>query len=119
MAKTRIALLLALVALAVVAGWQFAACEIANLELQSDLQDISAQVGTRIGLDPLHSDSDLRASVISKADRYDIDLVPQQITIRRTGSGQNQTVQISVDYSARVNLWIYSFDLHFTPSSVK
>lgn len=119
MAKAKIALLLVLAAVAGIVAWRFAACEIANLELQSDLQDLSAQVGTRIGLDPLHSDADLRASVIRKAEQYDIPLAPEQITIRRAGSGDKQSVQISVDYFARINLWRYSFSLHFTPSSVK
>lgn len=119
MAKFKMAALLALAALIIIAVWRFAACEVANLELKSDLQDLAAQGGTRIGLDPVHSDADLRASVIRKADQYDIQLLPEQISIRRSGSGDKQFVQIFVDYSSRINLWLYSFDLHFTPSSMK
>lgn len=71
--------LLALV-LTVIAVWQTAACELANVELRDDLHDLSAQVSARIGLVDFNTDKDFRDAVIRKAERYDIYLQPEQIT---------------------------------------
>jgi len=117
MSKARIIITVALLALLVAFGWQVGACYVANLQLQDDLQDLAAQVGTRIGLDPVKSDEDLRASIIRKAESHDIVLRSDQITVRHTGSGDDAVTYLSADYTARVNLLRYSFNLHFTPSS--
>ena len=117
MGKTKIIFALAVVALVLVAGWQIAACYLANVQLRDDLQDVAAQVGTKIGLDAIKSDDDLRASIIRKADSYGIQLRPEQIAIRHTGSGDDAATYLSADYTARVNLLVYSFNLHFTPAS--
>jgi hypothetical protein len=119
MGKARILAGLAVLFPAILMVWQYAACQISNQELQSDLQDLAAQVGARIGLDAMHSDDDLRAAVICKAAKYDIDLKPEQITVRRSGSGDSEVVLLAVDYQLRVNLLIFSFTLHFNPTSVR
>jgi hypothetical protein len=66
-------------------GWQIGVAELHNFELQDDLKDLSAQMGFRTGAAPPLSDDDLRAAVIRKAARYDIELAPQQVTVRRGG----------------------------------
>jgi len=119
MGKAKLILGLAIIGLAVVAGWQIASCEIANLELQTDMRDISAQVASRIGLEAPNSDEDLRNAVIHKAVEHDIHLEPAQVTVRQTGSGKTLAIYLAADYKARVNLLLYSFTLHFTPSSTK
>src|SRR5215469_992767 len=116
MTKPKIIIMLVLAALVVSAGWQIAACCLANLELRDDLQDVAAQVGTKIGLNNIQSDDDLRATVIQKADSHGIALRPEQITVRHTGFGDDALIYLSADYTARVNLLVYSFNLHFTPS---
>ena len=115
MGKAKIILGLAVLGLAVFAGWQIVSCELANLELQSDLRDLAAQIGTRIGLDAPSADEDLRGAVIRKAQEHDIQLASEQVTVQHTDSG----IYLAVDYKARVNLLGYSFTLHFTPSSTK
>jgi hypothetical protein len=117
--RAKILLGMAVLALAVAVGWQIASCEIANLELQSDMRDISAQVASRIGLEALNSDDDLRNAVIHKAQEYGIQLEPWQVTVQHTGSGKTVTTYLAADYKARVNLLVYSFTIHFTPSSTK
>ena len=117
MGKAKVILGLAILALAIAAGWQIGSCEVANQELQSDLRDLAAEVGTRIGLDARSTDEQLRSAVIHKAEGYDIQLAPGQVTVIRSGTGWDSTVYLAVDYHARVNLFVYSFNLHFTPSS--
>ena len=117
--KAKILLGLAVLALAVAVGWQIASCEIANLELQTDMRDIAAQVGARIGLEAPNSDEDLRNAVIHKAREHDIQLEPGQVTVQRTTNGKTLTIYLAADYKARVNLLLYSITLHFTPSSTK
>lgn len=119
MGKAKVIVGLAILALAVAAGWQIGSCEVANLELQSDLRDFAAEVGTRIGLDARSSDEQLQSAIIRKADRYDIQLEPGQVTVIRSDAGADSTVYLAVDYKARVNLFVYSFNVHFTPSSKK
>ena len=108
--------LLALV-LTVIAVWQTAACELANVELRDDLHDLSAQVSARIGLVDFNTDKDFRDAVIRKAERYDIYLQPEQITVRRGGTLKDPIIYLAADYQARVRVLGYSFTVHFTPSS--
>jgi hypothetical protein len=117
--KAKILLGLAVLGLAIAVGWQIASREIANLELQADMRDIAAQVASRIGLEAPNSDEDLRNAVIHKAEELDIQLDPGEVTVQRTGSGKTLAIYLAADYKARVNLLVYSFTLHFTPSSTK
>jgi len=119
MRKAKIILGLAVLGLALIAGWQIASCELANLEFQSDLRDIAAEIAARIGLSSPTTDEDLRNLVIHKAERYEIQLQPDQITVQHMGTGDQSTVYLAVDYKVRVNLLVYSLTLHFTPSSTK
>jgi hypothetical protein len=103
--------------LTVIAVWQTAACELANVEFRDDLHDLSSQISARIGLVDFNTDKDFRNAVIRKAERYDIYLQAEQITVRRSGTLKEPVIYLAVDYQARVRVLGYSFTLHFTPSS--
>jgi hypothetical protein len=57
-------------------------CELANVELESDLRDIASQAGARIGLETMSTDEELRSAVIHKAGEHNIQLQPEQVTVR-------------------------------------
>lgn len=116
--KPKLILALA-VALALIVGWRIGACELANIELQSDLQDLSSQAGVRIGLNNLISDEEFRSAVIRKAKAYGIQLEPGQVTVQHPGPSPASDLYLAVDYKARVSLLGLGFSLHFTPSSKK
>lgn len=117
--KAKLILGLAVVGLCIAAGWQIASCEITNLELQTDMRDIAAQVASRIGLEAPNSDEELRNAVIHKGEEHDIELEAGHVTVLRTGSGKTLAIYLAADYKVRVNLLLYSFTLHFTPSSTR
>jgi len=117
--KVKLILGLAILSLVVAIAWQLASCEIANLELQTDMRDIAAQVASRIGLEAPNSDEELQNAVIHKAEEHDIELEPAQVTVQRTGSGKTLAIYLAADYKVRVNLLLYSFTVRFTPSSAK
>ena len=56
-------------------------CELANVELESDLRDIASQAGARIGLETMSTDEELRSAVIHKAGEHNIQLQPEQVTV--------------------------------------
>jgi hypothetical protein len=99
------------------AGWQIGACELANIELKDDLQDIVAQLGVRLGASDVASDDDLRAMVLRKADKYSIALAPDQVTVMREGYGKNANIYLEADYSVPIYLPRYTFSMYFNPSS--
>lgn len=107
---------LVLLASAGVIGWQVGACYVANSELQSDMQDLAVQNPFRIGLAPAPTEEGLRASVVAKAKDHGIQLQPQQVAVQYTFTPDVLSVSLAADYEARVNLLVYSFALHFTPS---
>jgi hypothetical protein len=117
MGKGKVIVGVALVCFAIFAGWQVVSCELANAAFQEDLQDLSAQGGTRIGLLSASSEEDLRNTVIRKAGTHDIVLQPGQIIVEKQGTPEYPFVYIAADYKARVNLPGFSFELHFTPAS--
>jgi len=117
MGKVILILGLAVLVLAMIAGWQIASCELANFELQEDLTDLAAQAGVGIGLVPPSSDDDLRSAVIRKAREREVQLGPNQVTVQRTAMAEKSVVHLAVDYQKSVNLLGFSFTFHFTPSS--
>lgn len=117
MKKIKIVLGLAAFYLLFSAGWQIGACELANFELKDDMQDMAAQFGLRIGLSDVAGDDDLRETVVRKAEKYGIALLPGQVTVLRDGYGKNATLYFAADYSVTIYLPGYSFEIHFTPSS--
>ncbi len=119
MGKAKLILGLAVLAMAVVAGWPIAWCELANLELREDLRDIAAQNAVRIGLAPPSTDEYLRSTVVRAAKEHEIQLEPEQVTLHRTGTAEAPILYLAADYNVHVKLPGYSFTLHFTPSSAR
>jgi hypothetical protein len=108
---------IALIAATVMAGWQILEPKITNEIFQDELRDTAAQVGWRTGVSPPNSDEDLRNIVIRKAAKHEIVLAPKQVTVRRGGTPEYPVWYIAVDYAVPVNLLVYSYSLHFTPTS--
>lgn len=119
MRKIKIVLGLAVLAGAFSVGWQVAACELASIELQDDINDLTSQLGARVGYSAPNSDEDFRNAVLRSAHRYGIKLMPGQVSIQREGSGPLSTVHLSADYTAPIHLFRFSFSIHFTPESGK
>ena len=108
---------LALVVVAVIAAWRIIQPEIMNAIFRDDLHDVAAQLAPRIGFSQPSSDDDLRAIVVRKAEEHNIHLDPGQVTLQSSGPSESRVVYIKVDYTVPVNLFVYSFRLHFTPTS--
>jgi hypothetical protein len=119
MRRVTITLGVALLVLAVMAGWQIGSSEVANMNLQEDMRDMASQAGSRVGFITPSSDEDMSRAVVGKAKEHGIELEPAQVTVRRTTAGETSTLYLAADYSAPVHLAFFSFSLHFTPSSDK
>jgi hypothetical protein len=117
MKKIKIVLALVAFYFLLSAGWQIGACELANIELKDDLQDISTQLGVRIGATDVASDDDLRAMVLRKAEKYDIPLAPDHVIVMRDGYGKNANIYLEADYSVPIYLPRFTFSMYFNPSS--
>jgi len=115
--KVKIILAVILLALVVSIGWQIAACEFVNYELQEDLKDVASLSAARIGLAAPSSDESLRADVIRRAAQLDIPLEPEQVMVERSGTSDAPAVEIAADYRVRIVLPGGSLLLHFTPTS--
>jgi hypothetical protein len=119
MGKVKLILGLAVLAVAVTTGWQIASCELANVELRDDLQDLAIQTGAHIGLVPFKTDEDFRNAIMGDAQKYGIQLEPEQVTVQRTGTAQVPIIYLAADYKVPVKLPGYSFTIHFHPTSAK
>jgi hypothetical protein len=117
MRKVKIILGVAILVVAVVATWQLVGAYYGNAALKQDLQDIAADMATRIGLSQPPTEEDLRRFVIQKAASHDIELEPSQVTVNVSGEGKFAVISLAVDYHTKINLLVYSFDLHFQPSA--
>jgi hypothetical protein len=100
-------------------AWQVGAAELANTNLRDDMQDMGSQVGTHIGFNRPPTDDEMTQAVIRKAGERGIELRPNQITVRRVGEEPRSTFYLAADYNRTVNLLVFSFSMHFTPSSEK
>lgn len=101
----------------VLAGWQILVPTVANLVFRDELRDTAAQLGWRTGVAPPNSDEEFRSIVIGKAEKHEIPLQPKQVTVERSGSGEQVVVFIAVDYTVRADLLVSSLTLHFNPTS--
>lgn len=119
MRKPKLILGLAAIAVAIIASWQIASCELANLELREDLRDLAAQNAHRIGLAPPKSDEDFRSEVIRLAKEHEIQLQPDQVTVQRSGLERAPIIYLAVDYNVRLGLPGFSLALQFNPSSAR
>jgi hypothetical protein len=108
---------IALAVAVIVACWQILVPEVTNMIFQDEVHDSAAQMGYRTGVAPLNSDEEIRNLVIRKAAKHDIELDPKQVTVQRNGVGEYTTWYVAVDYTAKVDLLVYSFKLHFNPTS--
>src|SRR6185312_17338617 len=99
------------------AGWQVGSCELGNIELKDDLQDMATQLGVRIGASDVASDDDLRTMVLRKAEKYNIALAPDQVIVMRDGYGKNADIYLEADYSVPIYLPRFTFLMYFNPSS--
>ena len=115
--KAKLVIGAAVLGLPALAGWQIASCEISNLELKSDLRDMASQLGSRVGLYSFSKDEELREAVIHKAERYDIELKPEQVTVEHSSANKISNLYLAVDYKEEIKIPGYSFELHFTPNS--
>jgi hypothetical protein len=117
MKKIKIILALAAFYFLFSAAWQVGACELGNIELKDDLQDMVSQLGVRIGASDVASDDDLRTMVLRKAEKYNIALAPEQVIVMRDGYGKNANIYLEADYSVPINLPRFTFSMYFNPSS--
>ena len=99
------------------AGWQIGKWELANVELRDDMHDMASQLGARIGFSAPLSDEEFRNEVMRKAQKYGIQLSPEQVTVVRTGEGLDTRMYLAANYSVPVQLPGFSFHLHFTPKA--
>jgi hypothetical protein len=95
------------------AGFQIVPPELTNYSFTDDLRNI-AMVG---GSNPRQTDQDLVDAVVKKAQEHQIELAPEQVTVKRIGTVGAPAVYVAADYSVPVSFPGYSFTLHFTPSS--
>jgi len=119
MRQIKVLLGLLALALAVVAGYQITAAVIANMALQEDMHDMASQAGARVGMLAPPSDEELVRNIVGKAKDRGIEVDPAQITVRRTTSGLYTTIYLAADYRRPISMGLFSFPLHFTPSSDK
>jgi hypothetical protein len=99
------------------AGWQIGACELANIELKDDMQQMVTQLGLHNGSSDVASDEDLRDTVMRMAGQYGIELLPNQVMVLRDGYGKNAIPYFEADYSVPIVLPGFSFVMYFNPSS--
>lgn len=105
---------LALLGVAVVAGYKICSVYLANIELSTDLKDLSSLTGTRIGLVDPRSAEQIRGQVIEHAAQYGIHLEPEQINVERNGEGKDGSIYISAAYDTAMNVFGYRWTIHFT-----
>jgi ABC-type sugar transport system substrate-binding protein len=117
MRKIALIAAIAVLALAVSAGWQIASCELADRQLEEALRDIASRNAEHIGLSAPTTDDGLRNSVIRAAKELGIVLDPKQVTVQHSGEGKSSAVHLTADYTASVRLLGLSFNFHFTPTS--
>jgi hypothetical protein len=104
----------ALFGAAAVAGYQIGSVYLANIELASDLKDLSSLTGTRIGLVDPRSVDQIRDQVIEHAAQHGIQLEPEQVRVERDGEGKDGTIYIATAYDANLNVFGYRWRVHFT-----
>jgi hypothetical protein len=112
-----IASVLLVLGAAIVAGYQIGSVYLANIELTSDLKDLSSLTGVRIGLVDPRTPDQIRDRVIAKAAEHGIQLEPEQVNVERTGEGKEGSIYLSAAYATRMNVFGYSWIIHFTAAS--
>jgi hypothetical protein len=119
MKKIKIILGLAAFYLLFSAAWQIGACELANIELKDDMQEMLTQLGQRNGGSDVPSDEDFRDTILRKAGQYGIALLPDQVMVLHDGYGRNGILYFEADYSVPIVLPGFSYVMYFNPSTGK
>jgi len=94
-------------------GFQVIPPEMNNYSFQDDLRNIAMMAGGN----PRLTDQDILAAVLRKAQEHQLTLAPEQVTVQRIGMPGAPAFYVAADYNVPVDLAVYSFTLHFTPSS--
>jgi hypothetical protein len=105
------------VLIAIAVAWKLLEPKIVNIMFQDDLRDLSAQLGSRIGLSPASSEEELRSIVLRKAVQRQIHLDPSRLTVRSSGPAESRVCYVAADYTVPVNLVDFSFNWHFNAAS--
>lgn len=79
-----------------------------NLKLQQYVEELASRADS-----PSKPDDVLRSAVIEKANELDLPVKTENVQISRI----NDAFKISVRYIVRVNLPLYTVDLHFYPGA--
>jgi hypothetical protein len=79
-----------------------------NQELQQFVEDVTHRAAA-----PTSSDDVLRSWILDKAGELELPVVADNVRIQRT----SDRVQIDVRYFVRVDLPLYTVDLHFYPGA--
>lgn len=98
----------AVLAVLVILGFRLIPVYLHNQELQQFVEDVTHRAGA-----PTSSDDVLRSWVLSKAADLELPVVADNVHIQRTADG----VRIEVRYVVRVDLPLYTVDLHFYPGA--
>ena len=119
MRKPTLILGLAILAIAVWIGWQLASIKLNNIEFRDDLRDIATQRGANIGLVGPKTEEEIRGQVVRAAAEHGFDLPPDQVALQQYTDLSKRQIwyDITVDYTARLNLLVYSRNFHFTQSN--
>ena len=103
---------LVIIALVIYLGIQIVPAYYSNYEFQDDI--------SREALDNTYrqsTDDDIQAQVLKSAKQYDIPITDEDVKVSRAGNLGVGSVSIDVNYVVHVGIPVYSFDLHFAPSS--
>jgi len=118
-----------LVLLALLAGWQIGVAYVQNYEFSSDLRDLAVDNNARTGLEAVKTEDELKSAVRASAQQHGIRLAPDRLTVHRTltpatiaengmiETPSNLDISIAADYEAPVNVLTFSFHIHFAPAS--
>lgn len=112
-----IASVLLVVGTGVVYSYQIGSVYVANLELKSDLKDLSSLTGVRIGLVDPRTPDEIRDRVIARAAEEGIHLEPEQVNVERVGEGKEGYIYLSTAYDVRIDILGYPWRIHFTAES--
>ena len=117
------------VLLAIIGGWQVGACYLHNYELNDDMTALAVQARARAGVEPIANETQLRDAVVASAKEHGIELNPERVTVHETmlagtysADGALETpgvldISLTADYDAPVKLIATAFTIHFSPTA--
>ena len=99
---------LAVLAILVFLGVRLIPIYFHNQELQQFVEDVTQRAAA-----PTSSDDVLRSWILEKASGLELPVVADNVHVQRSGG----RVRIEVRYAVRVDLPLYTVDLHFYPGA--